>query len=464
MGIPLNNRRWRSGGACVASGLALNQWTIGYLFSADGTVDNPISLAGIWFVDIVLVSVGLSLLLRHRPIDWKRAGFKLSAVVLSLLVVELLLWAITFIVEYGHDKTDPRSRLSPYQGKAWAGRLFDEIRDIEQAKQFQRHPFLGWDMKEYHGQYINVGSDGCRKTWNPPCTPGKHSSSVYVLGGSTVWGIGERDDYTIPSCLSRMLYDGGYDYVVRNYGDVAYTFTQELINLILLLKEGHRPAYVIFYDGANDVYGSYRTGVSGSLLDPLGLRDDSVTRKRPIEHFWLGVSGLLAKYSKIYQYMSKITTVMSSSPQFPEVGATYSDEQLRYLAEGVVEDYATSQSVLDHLAKAYGFEYLTFWQPVTLLEDHLFDEEKTDIRVGDAALARLHKYVRRALDARTLPNHYDLSDTFRDRTTTVYVDYCHLSEEGNALVATRIYEIVEPKLKRRRVPGDATEPGQIQKP
>ncbi len=44
------------------------------------------------------------------------------------------------------------------------------------------------------------------------------------------------------------------------------------VRLVLLLREGHRPDYVIFYDGANDVYAAYQAGRAGAVQNTDRMR------------------------------------------------------------------------------------------------------------------------------------------------------------------------------------------------
>ena len=70
-----------------------------------------------------------------------------------------------------------------------------------------------------------------------------------MFGGSACWGYGARDDYTMPSELSRRLNAATPHFHVYNYGEPGYTFTQGVLSLITRLQAGARPDYVIFYDG-----------------------------------------------------------------------------------------------------------------------------------------------------------------------------------------------------------------------
>ena len=75
---------------------------------------------------------------------------------------------------------------------------------------------------------------------------------LLMLGGSSLWGFGARDDQTIPSLLARKLHERGLKVEVKNLAELGYVSTQEVIGLIRELQTGYRPDVVIFYDGVND--------------------------------------------------------------------------------------------------------------------------------------------------------------------------------------------------------------------
>jgi hypothetical protein len=68
---------------------------------------------------------------------------------------------------------------------------------------------VGWKTREYHGEFINIGKNGVRKTFNPSPKINGESNSIYVFGGSSIWGEGARDDHTITSCLAKNLNQHG---------------------------------------------------------------------------------------------------------------------------------------------------------------------------------------------------------------------------------------------------------------
>ncbi len=434
-------RARRIGWFLIAAGLLLNEWVVGWLLTSDGRIDDMVVRVLVWTLDVLAVVSG-TVLVRRRTLPARRTVL-LSAltVVISILIVEVVLH-VTFSLLGDDEPIDNRLTLSPYADKEWAEGLFRELGTEGIERHFEYHPYLGWDMKPFHGKWVKTDERGVRQTWAPPDLPGD-APTLYMFGGSTIWGMGARDDHTIPSYMAQELHTRGYRVAVHNYGDLAYSFTQELIHLFLLLKEGHRPNYVVFYDGINDVYGAYQAGRAGAPIDPFRNAARISEKYSPADHIKIGVQQLLKEHSMIYRALAGIPALFSSAEAFPEPGARMSDEELRALATGIVDYYLTSREILRYLAEAYDFEYMTFWQPVSLTEKGLRDEERNDPRTGDVTLKKLHIFALEQLTAEPLERFRDLSDVLADRNETYYVDYAHLSEAGNAQVARRMADIFE---------------------
>jgi lysophospholipase L1-like esterase len=84
-----------------------------------------------------------------------------------------------------------------------------------------------------------------------------------MFGGSTMWGAGSRDSFTVPSLLARALQGRELRVEITNFGETGYVSTQGVITLLLQLRKGNVPDAVIFYEGVNDTYSAYQNGIAG---------------------------------------------------------------------------------------------------------------------------------------------------------------------------------------------------------
>jgi len=312
-------------------------------------------------------------------------------------------------------------------------------------------PFLGWDRRFFKSKYVNIDAAGVRKTWNPEFSE-ENPKEIYMFGGSTMWGAGARDEFTIPSWVSKKLNAAGLNGRVHNYGERGYVFLQEIVQLLLLLREGQRPDLVVFYDGVNDVYAAYQAGHAGAVQNTALMRA-KLSTPQPFTwaSFHTGVERLIKKNSVIYKAIDRIAAASQGRGTGREVAALYDEDELARLAEDIVREYGKSLLLLKDLSRIYGFEYICFWQPVSFLENTLTEEESgSDPRIHDECLARLFKKVHVLLQQKPLDNCIDLVDALANRTHSVYFDFCHVTEEGNEIVSQRITSAVVGKLPNQR--------------
>lgn len=129
-------------------------------------------------------------------------------------------------------------------------------------------PYYHWRRKPFQSKYVNVNSNGVRRTIKNPKPDAK---KVFVFGGSTTWGSGVPDSHTIPSLLQKRF---GNEYNFYNFGETGYVSAQEINYLLEKLANNEIPDIVIFYDGINDGYhGVYSPGIP---RDPAHIRQQSI--------------------------------------------------------------------------------------------------------------------------------------------------------------------------------------------
>lgn len=429
-------------GLClVAVGLLANPWLLSHI-SGVGIVTLQGKILLVFFEVFIVVGGLLVFFKGNTPTGRKHVAFGLVTVLLVILAIEGCLHLINLVVRIPDLERNPYAGLSlrsPYQGEEWAETYFELLGDLRRPYE----QYVGWQASEFHSEYINVDSGGVRKTWNPEHHTGELPATIYVFGGSTVWGLGARDDFTIPSRLSKLLHDDGHSFVVHNYGEMGYTFTQEIVRLTLLLREGDRPDYVVFYDGIADVQTACQSGIPGTTYRLSSIRETlRAGQDKPSPGLvWDTISTLFTRHSMIYRAIDRLADNASAQWQPCDVASDYSDEDLQLLAVGIAEYYLNSMEALDRLAEAYNFEYVCFWQPITCMEAKVTDEEAEYALRRDTEIGKLCRMTADHLAAGSPPLFFDISHALGERTSTYYIDWSHLSEEGNEVVAARIFEI-----------------------
>lgn len=130
----------------------------------------------------------------------------------------------------------------------YAQAMFDETFPLA----FGYDPYLTVRMADTRGEYVNM-TDRERASYVPPgAADDPEALDVWFLGGSSLWGIGQRDEHTIPSEVARLAEATGIPVRAHNFGVPTYRSWQEALLLAQLLTERPAPDLIVAYDGYND--------------------------------------------------------------------------------------------------------------------------------------------------------------------------------------------------------------------
>lgn len=330
---------------------------------------------------------------------------------------------------------DPRtSPQHPYAGQPWWPEWLRQ--DVARGP-YRFDPYRTWWRAPVSGTLAHVDSLGRRVTVQPPSPDAPRR--VFLFGGSVMWGVTARDSFTIPSLVAAELTARGVaDVEIQNYAAVGYNATQEVITLLLLLRDGLRPDVVVFLDGHNDVASAWRDGRAGTVLN----QERTARRvERGTPGFWrLAVD--LGLQSELVQRLALATT----PARRPVQQATPPG-----LCDDVGSAYRNLVVTTEAVGREYGFTPLFLWQPVLdLTSKPLTPWERS---IGSAPyrdlLIRCTSIVTTLLQghAAFVPIHTVL-DTV---TAGVFLDNtAHVTEQGNALIAARVVDLIVPLVGRRR--------------
>jgi len=365
-------------------------------------------------------------------------------------VVGILLVAV-LVVEFGVDgwrrlsrylryrrptPPDRTAAADAYGGADWSAAYFDEFR---RGVRVEWKPYVEWWQRPFCGAQLRIDERGLRPT------PGEREATpeavrVLCFGGSTMMGMGARDDHTIAAILARRLGERGHRVVVTNYGQLGHNSTQETITLQQLLKAAERIDVAVFYDGVNEMACAEQTGRADAVFDQARRRQEFnllySERRRD-----LMLAALMATVPRTLRRLRQLTGLPLSGPvAMPPVDLTQID--LGRLARDVIAVYRCNLRLARALANAYGFTPIFFWQPaIASKAPKTADEERwarEHIR-DPASRARLHSAIiaerRRCRELDAAGDAIDLSALFDRWTGPVYIDLYHLSEAGNAAVA-----------------------------
>jgi lysophospholipase L1-like esterase len=363
-----------------------------------------------------------------------------------------------------------RIKADTYSDTEWASKYYKEIEEVEKGRTLRWQPYVYWRRTPRRGQYINIGSDGLRKTINVPMSEGASPPiKVFMFGGSTMWGLGAGDDSTIPSIFAEEAKNKGINCEVVNFGQYAYVSTQEVIELMLQLQKGNIPDIAIFYDGVNDTF-------SGFQLSVPGLPHDEIRREKEFCLLERKELQTLAAQSAIRQLstMRFLHGVLEKSglrrdnfqPVPPEYEKAVADKGA--LAHAVAETYLNNIKLVQTLSRSYGFTSLFYWQPVIYTKQHLTEYERQslelDVYYPGMKEFYLDTYAALRKSSAGLDESgafHDISSIFNDVHEPIFVDFNHMGGKGNSFIARRMAEDFVSCLRapiKSPVRGKATEP------
>jgi len=394
-----------------------------------------------------LVFIAAGILGRRFPGVYRGTGLLLLNFLVALVTVEFLSLVMVKIID--EDRFLER-----------AGEL-DEGHATETGDFIVRGryaPYVVWRQDpSCSTESMRIGKDGRRFT--PCASEDPEAFQVFLMGGSAMWGSTVIDSATIGCFLQRdlsaLLRDSsGSGVAVRNFAQSGFSSTQEVIELMLQLQQGDVPDLVIFYDGFNDVLGSYANGFAGG------------------HHSQKQIASRVEGRSPEFQGTPIIRQILQSSYTWLLVASlrgldvdgmgVYSDKLITYrtmgvdrdsLADATIQTYLGNCEVAKALGNAYGFECLFIWQPcVWLGEKTLTKSERITFEGGFSEYQYADDPAFRdllaACDKRygilvpdTLP-FASFTGVFDPLTEEIYSDHSgvHVNSQGNGIVAGAILE------------------------
>lgn len=357
--------------------------------------------------------------------------------ILLLCVIEGSLSLAFFIKDRVSDLSSERRVIADtYGDAAWMNDYQEEFR---RSYGSEWRPYLYWRRLPYHGNYINVDANGLRLTTSAEGV-GRATGTplkVFMFGGSTMWGTGARDAFTIPSIVLKELQQKGVAAEVVNFGESGYVSTQEVMALLLQLQKGERPDLVVFYDGVNDIYSAYQQRTAGLPQNEFN-RVQEFNLSKP-EKFKRRAQMLMRDVS------TEVSTVRMARGLLRRAGIERqtADDALRpaneSLAQDVLATYQGNIEVVKALSEHYHFKCLFYWQPTVFQKTRLTDYEagqRAQMKIMERFVEMTYEAVRQSrLGEMPDSSFHDLSLIFADVGEPLYTDWCHLGESGNERIA-----------------------------
>lgn len=299
--------------------------------------------------------------------------------------------------------------------------------------------YVEFRSKPHVSATLNVDSEGRRRV--PGSCEDASAFTVMTFGGSTMFGAGVPDVYTIPAYLAETLNHQGRCVRVVNYGNSWWQSSQSLIQLVEAIKRGARPQAVVFYDGINEVDAvGFGAPPGGIAPDVAAAFKEALTPPSAGTSDWTRV----AQSSIVVRTLRRM--LFPTPGKDPSNDYSIREADMPALVQSLVDVYAANVRIVNGLAREYGFAAYFFLQPVPMLAakhntplEAAVLKERADIRGWEGALFRQsYAAFARQPYLRSLANYHDISGLFDGMTAELYQDSEHLLPEGNRLVAERI--------------------------
>jgi len=367
---------------------------------------------------------------------WHVAGLLLLLVLFLEFGVDWLRRGLRRL-RHGRATKPGRSALADaYGGAEWPIAYFDEF---NRSVRVDFAPHVGWWMRPFRGRFVTIDERGLR------ATPGEERAApdatrILCLGGSTMFGMGARDEHTIPAALARRLGEDGHRVTVTNAGQLGFNSTQETIALQGLLKQGARPDIVVFYDGINEMMCAEQTGLPDHVMHeaPRHAEFNLLYTDRRVA---LLQAALITAMPRTVRRLRELTGLPLRGP-LPTAGPDLGSADIERLATEVVGIYAANVRLVRLLAASYGFQAVFFWQPVITTKrvktaDELFFEAEftRDVYRRREFFALVQAAYEAHPELRGASDTLDLSRLFDEHAWPLYIDLYHVTEPGNAAVA-----------------------------
>lgn len=338
-----------------------------------------------------------------------------------LVLLAIVNWACgLYLKRSGKTK---REELPNFQNDfAYAKKVFHDYNSV----QHQYEPFVGWKTLPYKGETLIITNEGTRNV--PASTGVPKEKTVHFFGGSTMWGEGSDDNHTIPALFG----EKNPSFEIFNHGQLAYNSRQELDALISLYATGVKPDVVVFYDGVNDA----------AFLCPKEIKKLPAHRLVPMyrDKLYVGKTAFVKEVAgKIF--IENIIGVIRKSTYKPTPENTpYDCVSNPAKAEQIAEMMLKNWEMANEIVTKRGGRFVAVLQPAAFI-----GKPKTDYLVLDQELGKnfqvIYGLIKQKIAERNHTWIVDLSDRF-DRDEHIYIDFCHVSPNGNAIIASELSRVV----------------------
>lgn len=300
--------------------------------------------------------------------------------------------------------------------------------------------YVIWQVARPALKVVTVDAEGLRRTYYSHCEADAYT--IWMFGGSGMWGEAIRDWETIPSQVAKHYENSGRRVCVKNYGEEGWGSTQEVIKLMLELKRAEKkPDAVIFYDGTLDSFLPYES-------DEVDVHWSFPLFKKKFESWRVGEQRGIEYFRNTNTYLGLQWVAGKLRLADDTVGPRFiSAEQAAPMAKRTLDNYSKNMDMVDSLAARYGFHYVCLWEPYLLFTQKPLSSAEKSLRdkeeKNNPGMVQVSRSSYELFSTVKRPHFVYLGDIFKDHGETLFLARGHLNPEGSQIAAERISQILE---------------------
>ena len=337
-----------------------------------------------------------------------------SATVKNLLYSAISTLIVLIIIDYIASYTTPATA----------------VEELPTSNYFVFDQFQMWNsIPGYEDKGLNISAQGFRKNSSDD-GPGTEKRVVFLVGGSTVFGVGVSDEETISSHLQTMMDRNCDRYQIINAGVTGYYSTQELIHIHRNLVR-RNPMMIISLTGRNDAFYSLHPAYRYDKVPYHGLMREKLGALDP---YYQGETTRLTPL-----HLERLIRGMLKALPFDWL-REWRLGGLEIAPEGI-EIFVRNQESIQALLSGLGIEYHLFLQPTVAFPQRSVHKRELNylqafyLKVLNKSYQVLASKAQEKLDPRWFHGFVHLREDGK-----LFIDDVHLSPLGSRLLARSIFE------------------------
>ena len=337
-----------------------------------------------------------------------------SATVKNLLYSAISTLIVLIIIDYIASYTTPAPA----------------VEELPTSNYFVFDQFQMWNsIPGYEDKGLNISAQGFRKNSSDD-GPGTEKRVVFLVGGSTVFGVGVSDEETISSHLQTMMDRNCDRYQIINAGVIGYYSTQELIHIHRNLVR-RNPMMIISLTGRNDAFYSLHPAYRYDKVPYHGLMREKLGALDP---YYQGETTRLTPL-----HLERLIRGMLKALPFDWL-REWRLGGLEIAPEGT-EIFVRNQESIQALLSGLGIEYHLFLQPTVAFPQRSVHKGELNylqafyLNALNKSYQVLASKAQEKLDPRWFHGFVHLRADGK-----LFIDDVHLSPLGSRLLARSIFE------------------------